>query len=170
MKEQIYPLALVDEIQQRLNLIRELFGGHAEPSIVIPSVPQKDVQEMEICRCILQLMDMNVPDHRGRMRPLFYKASHWQAVYRILVDYQLGAVDGDYIGFSNWMNRIIPDGCRVPFSYEALRGISRTVFVRPYAKWYYDSTYSQTRLPYESMVRIAEAFLQLLKDNGLVKC
>lgn len=170
MKEQIYPLALVDEIQQRLNLIRELFGGHAEPSVVIPSVPQKDVQEMEICRCILQLMDMDVPDHRGRMRPLFYKASHWQAVYRILVDYQLGAVDGDYIGFSNWMNRIIPDGCRVPFSYEALRGISRTVFVRPYAKWYYDSTYSQTRLPYESMVRIAEAFLQLLKDKGLVKC
>ena len=169
MKEQIYPLALVDEIQQRLNLIRELFDGHAEPSIVIPSVPQKDVQEMEICRCILQLMDMNVPDHRGRMRPLFYKASHWQAVYRILVDYHLGAADGDYFGFKTLAVRIMPDGCRVPFSYEALRGISKTPFVRPFAKWHYDSTYFQTRTPYDSMYQVATAFLQLLREKGLVK-
>ena len=169
MKEQIYPLALVDEIQQRLNLIREFFDGHAEPSVEKPAATQKGNEEMKIRRCILQLMDMNVPDHRGRMRPLFYKASHWQAVYRILVDYKLGAVDGDYIGFSSWMQRIIPADCRVPFNYEAFRSISRTPFVRPFVKWHYDSTYFQTRLPYENMVRVAEAFLLLLKENGLVK-
>ena len=161
MKEQVYPLALVDEIQQRLELLREKLSGYTKL--------EADVQENSIRQCILQLMDMDVADHRGRMRKLFFQVSHWQAVYRILVDYKLGAVDGDYIGFSSWMQRIIPADCRVPFNYEAFRSISRTPFVRSFVKWHYDSTYFQTRLPYENMVRVAEAFLLLLKENGLVK-
>lgn len=161
MKEQVYPLALVDEIQQRLELLREKLSGYTKL--------EADVQENIIRQCILQLMAMDVADHRGRMRKLFFQVSHWQAVYRILVDYKLGAVDGDYIGFSSWMQRIIPADCRVPFNYEAFRSISRTPFVRPFVKWHYDSTYFQTRLPYENMVRVAESFLLLLKENGLVK-
>lgn len=120
MKEQVYPLALVDEIQQRLELLREKLSGYTKL--------EADVQENSIRQCILQLMDMDVADHRGRMRKLFFQVSHWQAVYRILVDYKLGAVDGDYIGFSSWMQRIIPADCRVPFNYEAFRSISRTPF------------------------------------------
>ena len=119
--------------------------------------------------CIAQLMDMNVPNPKGRMRPLFHKASHWQAVYRILVDYHLGAADGDYFGFKTLAVRIMPDGCRVPFSYEAFRNISRTLFVRPFAKWHYDSTYFQTRKPYDNMYQVASTFLQLLREKGLVK-
>ena len=161
MKEQTYPLALVDEILKRLNTLREQLGGRPEP--------EADSQENAIRNSILQLMDVDAPDHRGRMRKLFHQASHWQAVYRILVDCRLGASDGDYIGFSTWMQRIMPDDCRVPFSYEAFRSISRTPFVRPFARWHYDSAYFQTRLPYENMVRLAETFLQILKENGVVK-
>ena len=65
--------------------------------------------------------------------------------------------------------QIMPEGCRVPFSYEALRGISKTAFVRPFAKWHYDCTYFQTRKPYESMYRVANTFLGILRANGLVK-
>jgi hypothetical protein len=165
MKEHTSPLALVEEIQQRLNLIRAYLG---DTDVTKPAVLPKGNQENEIRRCILQLMETNLPDHRNRQRPVFFKASHWQAVYRILVDYGLGAVDGDYIGFGNWMKRIIPDDCRIPFSYDALRSISKTSFVRPFAKWHYDPTYSLTRLPYENMYRVAETFLQLLKQNGII--
>ena len=111
----------------------------------------------------------DVADRHGRVRPLFHKASHWQAIYRILVDYNLGAADGDFTGFKTLAVQIMPEGCRVPFSYEALRGISKTAFVRPFAKWHYDHTYFQTRMPYESMYQVAHTFLELLKEKGLVK-
>ena len=56
MKEQVYPLALVDEIQQRLELLREKLSGYTKL--------EADVQENSIRQCILQLMAMDVADHR----------------------------------------------------------------------------------------------------------
>ena len=169
MNKRTYPLTLMDEIHERLNLLREYYASHAEPSTVLYAETEEQGTVDIIRTCIRQLMDMNVADCDGRVRPLFHKASHWQAVYRILVDYKLGAADGDYIGFKNLAVQIMPEGCRVPFSYEALRGISKTPFVRPFAKWHYDRAYFRTRMPYESMNQVAGAFLELLKEKGLVK-
>ena len=169
MNNPIYPLTLMDEIHERLTLLREYFAGHADAPSVLPCETHEEEIVATIRTCIRQLMDMNIPDPKGRVRPLFHRASHWQAVYRILVDYDLGVTDGDYFGFKTLAVRIMPDGCRVPFSYEALRGISKTPFVRPFAKWHYDSTYFQTRTPYDSMCQVATALLQLLREKGLVK-
>ena len=162
-------LTLIDEIHERLMLLREYCNSQAGTSPVLPCETQEEATMATIRICIAQLMDMNVSNPKGRMRPLFHKASHWQAVYRILADYHLGAADGDYLGFKTLAVRIMPDGCRIPFSYESLRVISKTPFVRPFAKWHYDSTYFQTRTPYDSMYRVATAFLQLLREKGLVK-
>ena len=170
MIKNIQPLTLMDEIHERLTLLRDFFVSHADSFPVLP-YPTAEEETLAMVRTsIQQLMDMKVPNPKGRMEPLFHKASHWQAVYRILVDYHLGAADGDYFGFKTMIERIMPDGCRVPFSYDALRGITKTPFVRPFAKWHYDSTYFQTRKPYESMYQVASAFLGILRQNGLVKC
>lgn len=122
-----------------------------------------------IRRCIGRLMQMTETDGRGRDRPIFRKAAHWQAVYRILVDFDLGAADGDFKGFAEWVPRITPSDCPVPFSYESLRDISKTLFVRPYARWQFDNSYFRTRTPYDSMCRVAGTFLQILCEEGLVK-
>lgn len=169
MINRTYPLTLMDEIHERLNLLREYYASHTAPSLVLASEPEERTTIAAIRTCIRQLMDMDVADRHGRIRPLFHKASHWQAIYRILVDYNLGAADGDFTGFKTLAVQIMPEGCRVPFSYEALRGISKTAFVRPFAKWHYDHTYFQTRMPYESMYQVAHTFLELLKEKGLVK-
>ena len=169
MTQRTYPLMLMDEIHERLNLLREYMASHTDPLLVLPSEPEEPGVLAIIRSCIRQLMDMNVADADGRVRPLFRSALHWQAVYRILVDYNLGAADGDYMGFKNLAPQIMPEGCRVPFNYNALRNISKTPFVRPFVKWHYDRTYFRTRTPYESMTRVATEFLKLLQEKGLVK-
>ena len=168
MKTKTYPLTLVEEIHERLNLLREYYIRQSEASLVLPVETEERGTLALIRSCIRQLMDITVADRQGRVRPLFSKATHWQAIYRIMVDFNLGAAEGDYIGFKALVVHIMPEGCRVPFSYEVLRGISKTPFVRPFAKWHYDRTYFTTRLPYESMYQVAHAFLQLLKEKGLV--
>jgi hypothetical protein len=169
MINRTYPLTLMDEIHERLNLLREYYASHTAPSLVLASEPEERTTIAAIRTCIRQLMDMDVADRHGRVRPLFHKASHWQAIYRILVDFGLGAVDGDYLGFATYAATLMPAGCRIPFSYQALRDISKTPFVRPFAKWQYDCTYFQTRTPYDSMYQVASTFLKILKENGLVK-
>ena len=170
MKKPINPLTLVDEIHERLVLLQECIIGMSDASPVPPCDTKEKKNLSAIRDCIRQLMDMKVTDCKGRLRPLFHSALHWQAIYRILVDYNLGVTDGDYFGFKTLAERIMPKGCRVPFNYEALRGISKTAFVRPFAKWSYDSTYFKTRQPYDTMYSIAHAFLALLREKGLVKC
>lgn len=169
MKTKTYPLTLVEEIHERLNLLREYYIRQSEASLVLPVETEERGTLALIRSCIRQLMDITVADRQGRVRPLFSKATHWQAIYRIMVDFNLGAAEGDYIGFKALVVHIMPEGCRVPFSYEVLRGISKTPFVRPFAKWRYDHTYFHTRLPYESMHQVATVFLDLLKEKGLVK-
>ena len=169
MNTKTYPQVLVEEIQQRLDQLRTYIDARAVPT-GLASAPTAGVRTDDaIRRCITLLMDINVTDARGRERPLFCKAAHWQAVYRILVDFHLGASDGDFRGFQSWVPSIMPQDCRVPFSYEALRGISKTPFVRPFLRWHFDSTYFRTRSPYDSMHRVAQTFLRLLEENGLVK-
>ena len=154
------------EIQQRVSELLEMI--EQEKQYVTPQASGMATEDV-LRRSIGQLMDATYIDSHGKSRMVVTHAVHWQAIYRILVDYNLGATDGDYLGFAEWVPTIEPTDCRVKFKYHSLRSISRTPFVRPFVKWHYDSTYFQTRLPYENMVRVAEAFLLLLKENGLVK-
>jgi hypothetical protein len=169
MNKKTYPLTLVDEIQERLNRLSVYLSNHADLPMTVHAETE-DHTTIDILRsCIRQLMDVTVAHRSGVMRPLFCRAAHWQAIYRIMVDYNLGASEGDFVGFSKLATQIMPEGCRVPFSYDALRDISKTPFVRPFAKWHYDNVYFRTRKPYEQMNQVATAFLQLLKEKGLVK-
>ena len=134
-----------------------------------PQVCEPLSTDQQVRQCIAQLMELTATDAHGHERPVFHKAAHWQAVYRILVDNNLGTADGDFKGFERWVPCIAPPDCRIPFSYQALRDISKTPFVRPFAKWRFDNSYFRTRTPYDSMYRVASEFLRILTENGVLK-
>lgn len=114
-------------------------------------------------KCIALLMESR--DDKGRY--IFRSKNHRQAIYRIVVDRQLGVSDGDYAGFESLVWKIEPHGCRIPFSPSALKQISKTNFTKPFNRWCYDPVYFKTRKPYDQMVAVVSKFIELLEENGL---
>ena len=102
MEKTNYIRTLVNEIHERLHILNDCFAQYGDPLSASSLGTKEESTQAMIRSCIGQLMEVNIRDSRGRMRPLFNKASHWQAIYRILVDFGLGAVDGDYLGFATY--------------------------------------------------------------------
>lgn len=151
------------EIQQRVSELLEMI--EQEKQYVTPQVSGMATEDV-LRRSIGQLMDATYIDSHGKSRMVVTHGVHWQAIYRILVDYNLGATDGDYLGFAEWVPTIEPADCRVKFKYHSLRSISRTPFVRPFVKWKFDNSYFETRTPYDRMVCVVQTFLRILRENG----
>ena len=89
---------------------------------------------------------------------------HWQAIFCILVDRGIYPDGTDYRGFCYYMEEVFPTAeWRVPLSYQSLKGISRTMYVRPFTEWRYDAVYGISRQAYERMYRIAATLNELLE-------
>ena len=97
---------------------------------------------------------------------LFNLQSHWQAVYRILVDKGY-CRDSDFDGFDAFIRTVMPEEVNKPYSKGSLKQISQTDFVRPFSEWRYDVQTSKTRKPFDRMVAVAGIFLEILEENGL---
>ena len=105
------------------------------------------------------LMECKAPDGRY----LVTCKVHWIAIFRILVDRGIYPDGTDYRGFCCYMEGMCPvGGYRVPLSYQSLKSISRTMFVRPFTEWRYDAVYGISRKAYERMCRIAATLNKLL--------
>ena len=97
-------------------------------------------------------------------RYLVTRKVHWMAIFRILVDRGIYPDGTDYRGFCYYMEEVFPtEEYRVPLSYQSLKGISRTMYVRPFTKWRYDAVYGISRQAYERMYRIAATLNELLE-------
>ena len=118
-------------------------------------------QEERIRQCIALLM----AEHYGD-EPLFNQQSHWQAVYRILVDKGY-CRDSDFDGFDAFIQRVMPEEVNKPYKKSSVKSISQTDFALPFDRWHYDPLTSTTRKPYDRMVAIATRFKQILEENGL---
>jgi len=102
--------------------------------------------------------------HTPDGRYLVTRKVHWQAIFRILVDRGIYPDGTDYRGFCCYMEEVFPtEECRVPLSYQSLKGISRTMYVRPFVEWRYDAVYGISRQAYERMYRIAATLNELLE-------
>lgn len=112
--------------------------------------------------CIETLMDEK--DERGNY--LMNQGNHWIAIFRIIVDKNLGASNTDYKGFCDMIQALKPEGFRIPLKQDNLKKISDGIFTNPFDKWKYDSTYNSTRKPYDKMVEIATRFKEILEENG----
>ena len=99
-------------------------------------------------------------------RYLVTRKVHWQAIFRILVDRGIYPDGKDYRGFCCYMEEVFPTAeCRVPLSYQSLKGISRTMYVRPFTEWRFDAVYGISRSSYERMYRIAATLDRLLQSR-----
>ena len=114
----------------------------------------------DIAKALKALLQYKEPDGRY----LVTRKVHWQAIFRILVDRGIYPDGTDYRGFCYYMEEVFPtEEYRVPLSYQSLKGISRTMYVRPFAEWRYDAVYGISRQAYERMYRIAATLNELLE-------
>ena len=113
--------------------------------------------------CIEMLMEEK--DENGGS--LVTQASHWIAIFRVIVDKRLGVTNTDYQGFCNMIAGLKDGEFRVPLKYSSLKAISKTNYTLPLDKWKYDPAYNPTRKPYDEMVLVATRFLEILDSKGL---
>ena len=113
----------------------------------------------DIAEALKKLLECKAPDGRY----LVTRKVHWIAIFRILVDRGIYPDGTDYRGFCYYMEGMCPvGGYRVPLSYQSLKSISRTMYVRPFTEWRYDAVYGISRKAYERMCRIAATLNKLL--------
>ena len=111
--------------------------------------------------CITLLMAERIGDE-----PLFNLQSHWQAVYRILVDKGY-CRDSDFNGFDAFIRTVMPEKVSKPYRKDSVKQISQTDFNKPFNKWRYDLSVSRSHRTYERMVAVASRFKAILEENGL---
>ena len=126
-----------------------------------PAPQRGGEQEERMRRCIKLMMAERLGDG-----PLFCQQSHWQAVYRILVDKGY-CRDSDFDGFDTFIRTVMPGEVNKPYKKDSVRNINKTDFNKPFVRWHYDPAISGTRKPYERMVAVASRFKEILKENGL---
>lgn len=128
-----------------------------------PVAPLPDNLRSQLRECLALLMQ-----ERFGSEPLFNRQSHWQAVYRILVDKGYCA-DSDFNGFDSFIRGVMPEVVNKPYTKGSVKMISQTPFVRPFGEWKFDPLIFKTRKPFERMVAVASRFLTLMDEHGLVK-
>jgi len=124
------------------------------------SETEKDAKVL-IRHCISLLMLERYGDE-----PLFNQQSHWQAIYRILVDKGY-CRDSDFDGFDIFIRSVMPEEVNKPYRKESVKNISQTDFGKPFEQWRFDPETSKTRKPYDRMVAVAQRFKEILEENGL---
>ena len=125
-----------------------------------PRLPEVLATE-RISHCIALLMQEKYGNET-----LFNKQSHWQAVYRILVDKGY-CRDSDFDGFDAFIRTVMPKKVNKPYVKASVKQISQTDFVKPFKKWTFDHQTSKTRKPFDRMVTVAQRFLEIMGENGL---
>lgn len=125
-----------------------------------PRLP-KALSTERISHCIALLMQEKYGNET-----LFNKQSHWQAVYRILVDKEY-CRDSDFDGFDAFIQTVMPEKVNKPYTKASVKQISQTDFVKPFKKWTFDHQTSKTRKPFDRMVTVAQRFLDIMEENRL---
>jgi len=113
--------------------------------------------------CIEALMDEK--DEKGNY--LVSQGNQWIAIFRLIVDKNLGASNTDFLGFCNMIEGMKPEGFRIPLKRDNLKTMSKTIYHRSFDKWRYDPTFNPTRKSYDKMVEIANRFKEILEEYGL---
>ena len=125
-----------------------------------PRLPEVLATE-RISHCIALLMQEKYGNET-----LFNRQSHWQAVYRILVDKEY-CRDSDFDGFDAFIQTVMPEKVNKPYTKASVKQISQTDFVKPFKKWTFDHQTSKTRKPFDRMVTVAQRFLDIMEENRL---
>ena len=134
----------------------------------LPDPPRRrgnDTTEKDAKALILHCISLLMLERYGD-EPLFNQQSHWQAIYRILVDKGY-CRDSDFDGFDIFIRSVMPEEVNKPYRKESVKNISQTDFGKPFEQWRFDPETSKTRKPYDRMVAVAQRFKEILEENGL---
>ena len=152
---------------QHVDRVENQYIGYPKPRCAPTRSGEKEDKanssdfEERLQQCIASLMQEKYGEE-----PLFNQQSHWQAVYRILVDKGY-CRDSDFDGFDTFIRTVMPEEVNKPYSKGSVKQISQTDFVRPFEEWKYDAVTSKTRKPFERMVAVTSRFKLILEENGL---
>lgn len=153
-------------------------NGANEPPVIKPTArPNNDTTTStaplsvydRIRHCLSLLMEEKYSEQDGErtiIEPLFNQQSHWQAIYRCLVDKDY-CEDSDFDGFDVFIRKSMPDKVNKPYSKASVKQISQTDFSRPLSEWRFDAETSKTRKPFDRMAAVARRFINILEENKL---
>ena len=161
-------LNIFESGSQHVDHIENQYVGNLKPNnplLTSPRGGKNDLPEVlateRISHCIALLMQEKYGNET-----LFNKQSHWQAVYRILVDKDY-CRDSDFDGFDAFIQTVMPEKVNKPYTKASVKQISQTDFVKPFKKWTFDHQTSKTHKPFDRMVAVAQRFLDIMEENGL---
>ena len=112
-------------------------------------------------QCIVLLMQEKYGDEL-----LFNQQSHWQAIYRLMVDKGYCS-DSDFDGFDVFIHTVMPENVNKLYRKDSVKNISQTDFGKPFIQWRFDPETSKTRKPFDRMVAVAQRFKEILEENGI---
>ena len=146
------------------NIQTQYVGTNPKPT-PFPSLKGGEKDEKRVTERIRHCIALLMQEKHGN-EALFNKQSHWQAVYRILVDKEY-CCDSDFDGFDAFIRAVMPENVNKPYTKASVKQISQTDFVKPFKKWTFDHQTSKTRKPFDRMVTVAQRFLEIMGENGL---
>lgn len=110
---------------------------------------------------LTQVMSLRYGD-----QPLFRRQYHWQAVFRVMVDYHW-CNTGDYDRFGFIVSQIMPEKVNAPYKRDSVKSISQTMFQKPFCEWYYERVMCGSRRAYDRMCVLTQKLFELVDANGL---
>ncbi len=150
--------------QQKLSNLMTSVMAAAQQQTLPPTTStankKPDLTDSHICHCLERLM----AEIWLQGKPLFNQQNHWQAVFRILSDFEKFA-DDDFDGFDSWVVRVVPPQLRQLYRKQSVKNISQTLFNKKFEKWAYDPKLMKKREPYDRMERIARLFKEMLEGQ-----
>ncbi|SEF44452.1 hypothetical protein SAMN05216354_0462 [Xylanibacter ruminicola] len=160
-------VTIVESGAQYVQHIDTQIFGDSKPleTVELPSPqevpPPVTSAEERIRNSIARLMEEEYNNEK-----LFNLQSHWQAVYRILVDKGF-CKDSNFDAFDAFIRNVMPEHVNKPYTKASVKQISQTDFSRPFKDWSFDTQTSKTRKPYDRMRTIALRFIEILEKNSL---
>lgn len=123
---------------------------------------EEDSDESKLISCIETLMS----EKESNGDWLVSQGNHWIAIFRIVVDKNLGVSESDYTGFCNMIDRIKRKEFRIPLKLDNIKKITDSNYTQPFDRWRFKTSYCKTRRPFDKMFSVAKRFKEILENNG----
>ena len=122
----------------------------------------KDLPEEErisiLKRCILSLLGYDPKNS------IFSKQRHWEAIYRIAVDYGL-VIDGDYNYFKNFIDKMNLKYIPAPLTESVIERLNQGVYANHFEEWSETNIDAKQLKEFNDIRACAEAFERIVKAN-----
>lgn len=118
-----------------------------------------ELKQEQIRRALERLME----EKTATGEKLFNQQTHWQAVFRTLVDYRVCKIT-DIKWFVSYVDDLKLARVNKPCTHQTVKNISQTEYAEPVEKWHFDPDIPGDRLSFDRMKAVALRFAELLEE------